>query len=265
MFEVSKRLTRKVPQVTLFFWTIKLLSTALGESLSDYLVYRFNPYLVVIAGFIGFIVVLYLQFKVPRYIPWVYWLTIVMVAVFGTMAADVTHVVLGIPYLISTTVFAAALASILIIWRSIEKTLSIHSITTTRREVFYWLTVSATFAFGTAAGDLTAYTAGLGFLSAGILFLVIFAIPAISYKYFRMNSILAFWSAYIITRPIGASFADWVGKSQSVGGLGIGDGPVAGILAFLIIILVGFLTVTHEDVDVIKRASGGAYKRVLGN
>lgn len=258
MIDLTKQLVRKVPQVTLFFWVIKLLSTALGESTSDYLVNTFNPYLVVIAGFIGFIAILWLQFSTKRYVPWIYWLTIVMVAVFGTMAADVIHVALGVPYIISTAVFAVALAIILVLWRSTEKTLSIHSITTSRRELWYWLTVSATFAFGTAAGDLTAYTAGLGFFSAGLLFIAIFAIPAIGFKFFTMNSIFAFWFAYIVTRPIGASFADWTGKSTVVGGLGYGDGPVAGILVLAIVILVGFLTVTREDVDTTR----GSYKRV---
>lgn len=252
MINLSKKLSRKVPQVTLFFWAIKLLSTALGESTSDYLVNTFNPYLIVVAGFIGFIVVLLVQFNTKRYIPPVYWLTIVMVAIFGTMAADVIHVALGIPYTISTLTFAVALAVILITWRNTEKTLSIHSITTPRRELFYWLTVSATFALGTAAGDLTAYTAGLGFFSAGLLFTVMIVIPAIGFKYFSMNSILAFWAAYIITRPIGASFADWAGKPYSAGGLGYGDGPVASILSLLIILLVLFLSITHEDVDTSK-------------
>lgn len=257
--DLTKRLARKVPQVTLFFWIIKLLSTALGESTSDYLVNTFNPYLVVVAGFIGFIAVLLLQFNAKRYVPWIYWLTIVMVAVFGTMAADVIHVALGVPYAISTAVFAVVLAVVFILWRSTEKTLSIHSITTPRRELFYWATVSATFALGTAAGDLIAYTAGLGFFSAGLLFIAIFAIPAIGFKFFNMNSILAFWFAYIITRPIGASFADWSGKSTSVGGLGYGDGPVAGILTLCIVLLVIFLTVTHDDVDTTK----GSYTRNL--
>ena len=257
MLDLTKRLARKVPQVTLLFWVIKLLSTALGESTSDYLVNTFNPYLVVIAGFIGFIAVLSLQFSTKRYIPWVYWLTIVMVAVFGTMAADVTHVALGVPYVISTSAFAVLLAVVLFLWRHTEKTLSIHSITTTRRELFYWMTVSATFALGTAAGDMTAFSAGLGFFSAGLLFIAIFAIPAIGYKFFNMNSIFAFWFAYIITRPIGASFADWAGKPQSAGGLGYGDGPVAGVLAVLIMVLVAFLSITHDDVD----TASSSYKR----
>jgi len=245
----NARMLRKVPQVTIFFWIIKLLTTALGESASDFLVFHFNPYLAVIGGFTAFVAVLALQFKTRRYVPWIYWLNVLMVAIFGTMAADVTHVVLGVPYLVSTVAFAIVLAIVFIFWQRTEKTLSIHSITTTRREVFYWATVLATFALGTAAGDLTAYTANLGFLSAGILFAIIFALPGLGYWLLRINAIFAFWFAYILTRPLGASFADWTGKTQSVGGLGWGDGPVAGVLALLIIVLVGYLQVTHEDVD----------------
>lgn len=243
---------RKVPQVTLLFWVIKLLTTAMGESTSDFLVFHFNPYAAVISGFILFVAVLWFQFKKSKYIPWVYWLTVLMVAIFGTMAADVIHVVLGVPYIISTIVFAIALAVIFYLWRKSEGTLSIHSITTPRREAFYWATVLATFALGTAAGDLLAFTFNLGFLTAGIIFAVIFAVPAIGYRFFRWNAVFSFWFAYILTRPLGASFADWTGKSQSVGGLGWGDGPVAAVLFILIVVCVGYLQVTHSDVDTSK-------------
>lgn len=242
-------LIRKVPQVGLLFWIIKLCTTAMGESTSDFLVFHFNPYAAVILGFIVFVAVLWLQFRTPKYIPWIYWLTVLMVAVFGTMAADVTHVVLGIPYIISTIVFATALAIIFYLWQKSEGTLSIHSITTSRREVFYWATVLATFALGTAAGDLFAFTFKLGFLTSGIVFAAVFAVPAVGYWLFKWNPIFSFWFAYILTRPLGASFADWTGKAPSVGGLGWGDGPVAAVLFLVIVILVGYLQVTHEDID----------------
>lgn len=254
----NRTLLRKVPEVGLVFWVIKLLSTALGESTSDYLVKTFNPYFVVLAGFVGFVTVLVLQLRMRRYVPAVYWLAVTMVAVFGTMAADVLHVALGVPYIVSTGAFAIALAVILLLWYRTEKTLSIHSITTLRRELFYWATVSATFALGTAAGDLLAYSAGLGFFAAGVVFVVIFALPAVGYRFFRLNAIFAFWFAYILTRPIGASFADWTGKPHSVGGLGWGDGPVAAVLVILIIGLTAYLTVTRVDVrdrsDAVERA-----------
>lgn len=245
----NAKLLRKVPQVTLLFWTIKLLTTAMGESASDFLVFHFNPYAAVIFGFAAFVVIISLQFKTRKYIPWVYWLTVLMVAIFGTMAADVTHVVLGVPYAVTAAVFAIVLASIFYLWHRTEGTLSIHSITTTRREVFYWATVLVSFALGTAAGDLFAYSFSLGFLSAGIVFAAIFALPAIGYWLFKWNPIFSFWFAYILTRPLGASFADWTSKGHSVGGLGWGDGPVAAVLFLLIVIFVGYLQATHEDVD----------------
>lgn len=240
-------LLRKVPEVTVFFWIIKLLTTAMGESVSDYLVFTYNPYVVVLAGFVCFLAALGLQFAVRRYIPAVYWLAVLMVAVFGTMAADVTHVVLGVPYVASTTAFILALGIIFFLWKRTEGTLSIHSINTQRRELFYWATVLATFALGTAAGDLAAYSANLGFLAAGILFAVVFAVPGIGYALLNWNSILAFWFAYILTRPLGASFADWTGKSVSAGGIGWGDGKVAGVLGLLIVGLVVYLAVSKAD------------------
>ena len=247
--QLSRHLIRKVPEVSLYFWIIKLLSTAMGESTSDYFVNRFNPYIVVTLGLVAFIVAMSLQFLTRRYIAWVYWLAVLMVAVFGTMAADVTHVVLGVPYLISTIVFALLLAVIFVAWRHTEHSLSIHSITTTRRELFYWATVLTTFALGTAAGDLAAYTARLGFLSAGILFAVVFAVPALGYWRFKWNPIFAFWFAYIMTRPLGASFADWTGKAKSTGALGWGDAPVIAVLGLLIVGMVGYLTITRKDID----------------
>jgi len=246
---MDRRLMRKVPEITVFFWIIKLMTTALGEATSDYLIKTFDPYVVVVCGFIGFLAIVGMQLRSRRYVPWVYWLTIVMVAIFGTMAADVIHVVLGIPYVVSTACFLIVLASVFWYWRKVEGTLSIHSITTPRRELFYWAAVLTTFALGTSAGDLIAYTAKLGFLDAGLVFAVIFVIPAVGYWLFRMNSIFAFWFAYIMTRPLGASFADWTGKAQGAGGVGWGDGAVSAVLVALIVLLVMYLQITHKDVD----------------
>ncbi len=238
---------RKVPEVTVYFWIIKLLSTAMGESTSDYLVFHINPYIAVALGSIGLIASLILQLSVRRYIAWIYWLAVVMVAIFGTMAADVLHVVLGIPYLVSTAFFLVVLAVVFVAWYASEKTLSIHSINTRRRELFYWATVIATFALGTAAGDMTASTLGLGYFASGVLFAVLFAVPGLAYWLFGLNEIVAFWFAYIMTRPLGASFADWFGK-PILGGLGLGDTKVALVLTILIIGFVAYLTVTRKDV-----------------
>jgi uncharacterized membrane-anchored protein len=170
-----------------------------------------------------------------------------MVAVFGTMAADIVHIEFRVPYLVSSLLFAVLLAAVFWSWSRVEPTLSIHSITTARRELFYWAAVLATFAMGTALGDLAAYTFKLGFLSAGIVFAVLFALPGLAFYAFRINAVLAFWAAYVMTRPLGASFADWTGKDRSAGGLGWGDGPVAAVLAVLIVAGVAYLTVSGSD------------------
>jgi uncharacterized membrane-anchored protein len=238
----------KVPaRIAAIFWVIKLLTTAFGESTSDYLVHNVDPYLAVVGGFVVFVVAMTLQLRTDRYVPWVYWLAVAMVAVFGTMAADVLHVEFGVPYIVSSIFFAVVLAVVFWSWSRVERTLSIHSITTTRRELFYWAAVLATFAMGTALGDLAAYTFNLGFLSAGIGFAVLFALPGIAFAMRRVNGILAFWAAYVMTRPLGASFADWTGKSRHSGGLGIGDGPVAAVLAVLIVAGVAYLTAGRSD------------------
>ncbi|WDL99423.1 hypothetical protein JC200_09715 [Alicyclobacillus sp. ALC3] len=239
----------KVPEITIYFWIVKLLTTAMGESTSDYLVYHINPYIAVVLGFIGFVIALVLQFSVRKYVAWVYWLFVMMVAIFGTMVADVTHIVLGVPYYASTIAFAIILTLVFTTWYKVEGTLSIHSINTRRREIFYWAAVLATFAMGTATGDMTAMTLHLGYLPSGILFIVLFLLPGIGYFLFRLNPIFAFWFAYVMTRPLGASFADWLGKPKSITGLGYGDGMVGGILTVLIVIFVGYLTVSKRDVQ----------------
>ncbi len=241
------RAPTKVPRVTVYFWIVKILTTAMGEAASDYLVHRFNPYLAVIAGFVAFVVAMAIQFRMRTYVPWAYWLAVAMVAVFGTMAADVLHIEFHVPYIASTILFAIALIAVFTTWYRSEGTLSIHSIDTRRREAFYWAAVLATFAMGTAAGDLAAYTAGLGFLSAGLLFAVVFAVPGVAYRFFGLNRIVAFWFAYIMTRPLGASFADWTGKSRHAGGVGLGDGPVGLVLAALIVALVVYLSRSGVD------------------
>ena len=237
----------KVPEVTAFFWIVKALTTGMGESTSDFLVHKLVPEIAVVLGGIAFVIALYLQFSADRYVPWRYWLAVAMVGVFGTMAADVLHVGLGVPYIVSTTFYAIVLAVVFLAWYRSEGTLSIHSITSERRELFYWAAVLATFALGTAAGDLTAVTFGLGFFASGLMFAAIIAIPAIGYWRFGMNSILAFWFAYVVTRPLGASFADWLAVSSARGGLALGTGPVSFVLAAMIAALVAYLSVTGKD------------------
>lgn len=242
----------KVPEVTAWFWIVKVLSTAMGESVSDYSVHRLNPYLAVFLGFVAFCVAIITQFSVRRYITWLYWTTVAMVAIFGTMVADVMHVGLHVPYTASATVFIVAVAVILVAWYASEHTLSIHSITTRRREFFYWSTVVATFALGTATGDLTASSFHLGYLTSAVLFTALIVVPAAGYR-LGLNAVGMFWTAYILTRPIGASFADYLGFPHSTGGIGVGHGPVALTTSLIFIVLITYLAATRRDVPASER------------
>ncbi|WP_189301786.1 COG4705 family protein [Streptomyces albospinus] len=237
----------KVPEVTALFWVVKILTTGMGETASDYLGRTLGPIPAGALGFTGFALLLVAQFRTRRYRAGIYWSAIVMVSVFGTMAADVVHVIAGVPYAVSTAAFSVALAVILFAWYRSEGTLSIHSIRTRRRETFYWATVLATFALGTAVGDLLAGTLNLGYLPAGIVFGVLILVPALSGRFLGLNAVAAFWGAYILTRPLGASFADWMGVSAGRGGLDWGTGPVTLALTVPIAALVGYLAVSGKD------------------
>jgi uncharacterized membrane-anchored protein len=236
----------KVPVITAVFWIVKVLTTGMGETTSDFLVRTIDPVVAVAAGGLAFSGAIVLQFAVRRYIPWVYWFAVAMVSVFGTMVADVTHIVFGVPYLVSTAAFAVALVVVFVVWFRTEGTLSIHSITTRRREAFYWAAVLVTFALGTAAGDLTATTLHLGYLASGVLFVVVILVPAIGYRVGALGAVAAFWFAYVTTRPLGASFADWMGVSRLRGGLQWGTGPVSLALAALIVACVVGLSITDR-------------------
>jgi len=230
-----------VPAITGVFWVLKILSTAMGESTSDFSVHRFNPELAVLGAALVFGVVLWWQSKAPRFLITTYWAAVVMVSVFGTMCADVLHVGFHVPYVVSASFFGVTLVAVFVTWSRLEHTLSIHSITTTRRELFYWAAVITTFAFGTALGDLTAITLHLGYLRSGVVFAIIFCLPTFSYALFRLNLIGTFWTAYILTRPVGASFSDYLGVSPARGGLNWGPGNVAFMFTFLIAVIVAVL------------------------
>jgi uncharacterized membrane-anchored protein len=227
----------------------------MGEATSDYLVFHMNPELAVGLGFVAFVIALAWQYFRRTYSTWIYWLAVTMVAVFGTMCADVLHVRFHVPYAVSSAGFAIALAVIFIAWYASERTLSIHSIYTKRREAFYWATVLATFALGTALGDLTATTLGLGYLASGVLFTVIIFIPAVAYRWLHLNAIAAFWFAYIVTRPLGASYADWMGVPPYRGGLGFGRGPVALGLTVIIVGCVAYMAMKGRESAAVSEAS----------
>jgi uncharacterized membrane-anchored protein len=244
----AQRAVTKVPEIALIFWVLKLLTTGMGESMSDFL----GQHSVPIAGAIGIFglwFAIWLQMRQREYRAPFYWFAVMMVAIFGTMAADGIHDGASIPYAVTTPLFAVVMGAVFFFWYRSEGTLSIHSITTRRREGYYWAAVLATFALGTAAGDLTATTLHLGFFGSVILFAGIIAIPAVGWWRFNMNPIVAFWFAYIVTRPLGASFADWFSKPHSITGLGLGDGTVSGLALIVFLGLVAYVAITKCDIQ----------------
>ncbi|HTW21794.1 MAG TPA: hypothetical protein VME70_16480 [Mycobacteriales bacterium] len=239
----------KVPEVTALFWMIKITSTAMGEALADFLDGPANVILAGLGSLLAaalFVYALRRQFRTRHYTTGTYWFAVAMVATFGTMAADSLHQFLGLPYWSTTAFYAVVLVLVLWRWWANEGTLSIHSITTRRREHFYWATVLATFALGTATGDWTATGLHLGFLSSGLLFAVAITLPLIAYR-LGANSILTFWVAYVLTRPLGASFADWFDYPKGGGGLGVHRVIVWSALALVMTGLVLILGSRERD------------------
>jgi uncharacterized membrane-anchored protein len=243
-----RALAPKVPEITLLFWLIKVLTTGMGEAMSDFLGQKSVP-LAGAIGIFGLAFALRLQLREREYKAPVYWFAVMMVAVFGTMAADGLRDGAGVSYAVTTPIFALVVAAIFWRWHRTEGTLSIHSITTRRRELYYWSAVLATFALGTAAGDLTAISLNLGFLGSAILFAAIIAVPAFAWWRGTLGPIAAFWSAYVVTRPLGASFADWFGKPHAQTGLGLGDGTVSALALVAFTALVAYAAITRRDVQ----------------
>ena len=241
-------LAAKVPEITVLFWVVKLLTTCGGEAVSDYLALGSRQVgAVVEAGLLA--VALVWQFRTRRYVAAAYWSLAYAIAIFGTGVSDALHLFIGIPYAGTTLLWAVVLALIFWAWYRSEGTLSIHSIVTRRREAFYWAVVFATFALGTALGDFTASVLGLGYLASAIMFVFIIGIPAVLWWRFGLNAIAAFWFAYVVTRPLGASFADYFGRAQSLSGAGFGSGRVAVVVTVIVAILVGYLAITCRDIQ----------------
>jgi uncharacterized membrane-anchored protein len=238
----------KVPEVIFVFWVVKILTTAGGEATSDYLKTWGN-----IRGggaeVLVFLVGLVLQFATRRYRALAYWFLAFAIAIFGTGVSDFLHLDVHIPYAGTTLLWAVVLGAIFWLWQRNEGTLSIHSITTQRREAFYWATVFATFALGTALGDFTATSLNLGYLASGILFGVLILLPALAWWRFGLNSIAAFWMSYVLTRPLGASFADYISKPRALSGANFGDGPTAVVFAVAVFALVLYLAVARPDIQ----------------
>ena len=238
----------RVPQVTLDFWLVKLMAVTMGETAADYLAVKMGLGLtgtsLVMAGVLA--VALVFQFAQKRYVPWAYWLAVVLISIVGTLITDNMVDNFGIKLQTTTVVFAAALITTFVLWYVKEKTLSIHSIFTNTREAYYWLAILFTFALGTASGDLVAEQFKLGYFPAGILFGLIIASLTFGYYYLGLDAILAFWLVYIFTRPLGASFGDLLSQPKQYGGLGLGTIITSSIFLAAICVIVGYMTLTHE-------------------
>jgi uncharacterized membrane-anchored protein len=249
-------LAAKVPEITFLFWVVKILTTCGGEAVSDYLALG-NRLVggVVEVGLMA--IALVWQFRTRRYTAAAYWFLAYAIAIFGTGVSDALHLFVGVPYGGTTLLWAMVLALVFWLWYRSEGTLSIHSIITRRRETYYWAVVFATFALGTALGDFTATVLGLGYLASGIMFFFIILIPAVFWSRFGLNAVAAFWFAYVVTRPLGASFADYLGRRHSLSGLGLGSGRVAVVVAVLVAMLVGYLAVTRHDIQAPAEAEAG--------
>jgi uncharacterized membrane-anchored protein len=249
----------RVPKVTVDFWLIKLMAVTMGETAADYLAVNLGLGLTATAGLMSAVlaIALYFQFAQKKYIPSFYWAAVVLISVVGTLITDCLIDIFGVPLTTTTIVFTVLLATTFAVWYAFEKTLSIHTIFTTRRESFYWLAILFTFALGTAAGDLVAEQYELGYLTTGLLFCCIIAAFAFGHYVLKLNSILMFWLAYIFTRPLGASFGDLLSQPADYGGLGFGTVITSAIFLGAIIAIVSYMTFTHDGDETLAVETAG--------
>jgi uncharacterized membrane-anchored protein len=250
---LGRRMLNKVPEVTLYFWIIKVLCTTVGETAADLMNEELGlgltntTYIMSVA----LIAVLIAQFRSRKYIPGVYWLAVVLISIVGTLITDNLVDNAGVALQTTTVVFSVILALVFAVWYAVERTLSVHTIVTTRREAFYWLAILFTFALGTSAGDLFAEQLELGFLTSAAIFAGAIGAIAIAHFRFRLNAILSFWLAYILTRPLGASIGDWLSQPVEETGLGLGTILTSVIFLATILALVVYLSVTKKDLEVV--------------
>ena len=245
----KQQMLNKVPQLTIYFWIIKIMATTVGETVADLLSVKLNLGLVVASLVVGvlLLIALAVQLRSHKYVPWIYWVAVVLISVAGTLITDNLVDNFGVPLWVTTVAFAAALIATFLAWYGVEKSLSVHTIKTTRRELFYWSAILFTFALGTAGGDLLAEGAHLGYTYSALLFAGSIALVTLLYCKFGLNAVVAFWLAYILTRPLGASLGDLMSQPTSDGGLGLGT--VMTSAAFLIVILglVVFMSQRQDD------------------
>ena len=247
--DVAKTMLSKVPEVTVYFWIIKILCTTVGETAADFLNFNLNLGLtvttIVMSGFLT--VALFVQFRLHRYVPGIYWLAVVLISIVGTLITDNLVDNFEVPLETTTIVFSVALAATFAVWYASERTLSIHTIYTTRREAFYWLAVLFTFALGTAAGDLVSEDLALGYWLAALMFGALIGLVAFAHFGLKANVVLTFWIAYILTRPFGASIGDYLSQDRAEGGLALGTMTTSAFFLVVILALVAYLTVTRRD------------------
>ncbi|HET7118453.1 MAG TPA: hypothetical protein VFI29_18295 [Hanamia sp.] len=244
----TNKMLNKVPQVTLFFWVIKILATTVGETAADYLYVTLSLGLTVTSYIMGAIllIILFFQFRARKYVPGLYWAAVVFLSIVGTLISDNLVDNMGVALMTTTIIFGSVLVVIFVWWYLSERTLSVHKIDTTRREFFYWFAILFTFSLGTSGGDLISESSGLGYAYAVLLFVGAIGLVYLAYKFLKMNSILAFWIAYIITRPLGASLGDLLSQPITNGGLGVGTTVTSIVFLSVILGLVIYLTVKHK-------------------
>ena len=246
--ENTRKMLNKVPLVTLFFWVIKIMATTVGETAADLLSVdlKFGLGNTSIIMATALVIALILQFRARKYVPWIYWLTVVLISIFGTLVTDNLVDTYGVALQTTTIIFSVALAATFAAWYASEKTLSIHTIFTTKRESFYWTAILLTFALGTAAGDLVAEGMGLGYVTSAFIFAAVIAAVAFAHLFLKLNAVLAFWIAYVLTRPFGASCGDLFSQPTSNGGLGLGTVVTSAIFLAVILVLVTYWTVRQR-------------------
>jgi uncharacterized membrane-anchored protein len=246
---IARQMLNKVPEVTIFFWIIKILATTVGETAADFLNDNLNLGLTnttyVMSGLL--LITLFFQFRLKKYVPRVYWLAVVLISVVGTLVTDNLVDNFGVALETTTIIFTLAMLAAFTAWYASEKTLSIHSIYTTKREAFYWLAILFTFALGTAAGDLIAEGLNIGYWKSALMFVVLIGVVAFAHYRFKLNAVLSFWIAYILTRPFGASLGDFLSQPRNNGGLGLGTVGTSAIFLLTILGLVIYLTKTKID------------------
>ncbi len=245
----DRQMLNKVPEITLYFWIIKVLCTTVGETFADFLNENLHLGLTNTTWIMGSLLLatLFFQFMARKYLAGVYWLAVVLLSIVGTLITDNLTDNFGVSLVTTTIVFSVMLAATFAVWHAIEKTLSVHTICTTRREAFYWLAILFTFALGTAAGDLVAERLHIGYLWSALIFAGLIAVVAIAHLRFKLNGIFAFWCAYVLTRPLGASIGDYLSQPREEGGLNLGTSVTSGLFLVTILGLVIYLAITRKD------------------